>query len=312
MTHTAVLSLGEADARRLADAIAEDPALEGASIDVTEAAPGRWEVVVYFEERPSKPVRAALAHVASTVLGLGAHTFRIEALPETDWVAKSLAGLKPVRAGRFLVHGSHDRDKRRPNDIAIDIEAGQAFGTGHHGTTAGCLRAIDALAKARRFGKPLDLGTGSGVLAIALAKALKAKVLASDIDPVAVEVARENARLNGVGTRVNAIVAAGLGGRAFRIRAPFDLVVANILARPLILLAPAIRRNLALSGVVVLSGILPEQRARVVSAYRHQGLKLTKTVPLEGWVTLIFERNRTGGARGPARLERAPRNRQNG
>ena len=216
--------------------------------------------------------------------------FTIAELPETDWVAKSLEGLKPVRAGRFLVHGAHDRDRVKPNDIAIEIEAGQAFGTGHHGTTTGCLIAIEREAKTRTIRNALDVGTGSGVLAIALAKMAKARVLASDIDPVATRVANENVRLNGVAAFVRTLTAAGLSGRAFRERAPYDLVVANILAGPLAALAPAIRRHVAPGGTVILSGLLPEQRTRIVAAYRGTGLLLVRSMIVEGWLTLVLRR----------------------
>ena len=186
-------------------------------------------------------------------------------------MAKSLEGLKPVRAGRFLVFGRHDRDRLKPNDLGIEIEAGQAFGTGHHGTTAGCLIAIAQEAKTRPIRNALDVGSGSGVLAIALAKLAKARVLASDIDPVATRVAEENVRLNGVAAHVRCITAAGLNGRAFAERTPADLIVANILAGPLAALAPAIRRAVAPGGTVILSGLLPEQRARIVATYRAAG-----------------------------------------
>ncbi|MBZ0228103.1 MAG: 50S ribosomal protein L11 methyltransferase, partial [Bauldia sp.] len=176
------------------------------------------------------------------------------------------------------------------NDLAIEIEAGQAFGTGHHGTTAGCLVAIDRLAKSRRIANALDIGTGSGVLAIAIARRAKAPVLASDIDPVAVAVARENVAKNGAAGFVETFTAAGLGDRRFAARAPFDLIVANILAGPLAALAPAIRRKLANGGTVILSGLLPDQKARIVSAYRRQGLRLVGALVLDGWLTLTFVR----------------------
>lgn len=175
MTTAATIRLGKEGAATLAAAISADPVLGEEAVDRSEVAPGRWEVVVYFAAKPNRRQHAALERHG---------TFAIAELPDTDWVAKSLEGLKPVRAGRFVVHGRHHRDAVRPNDIAIDIEAGQAFGTGHHGTTAGCLMAIDRLARSRRIQRALDVGTGSGVLAIAIARAAKARVLASDIDPV--------------------------------------------------------------------------------------------------------------------------------
>eukprot|EP00913_Durusdinium_trenchii_P008223 g7720.t1 len=183
-----------------------------------------------------------------------------EVIPDLDWIAKSLEGLKPVRAGRFLVHGSHDRDKIRANDIAIEIEAGQAFGTGHHGTTAGCLEMIDRVLRARTVRRALDLGTGSGVLAIAVRKVMNIPVLATDIDPVAVRVARENVRRNGIATGLRVETAPGFHSPAFADEGPFDLIIANILARPLMKMAPELRRHLSTGGAVILSGILAEQR----------------------------------------------------
>ena len=288
MTTTATLTTTEEKATALLTALAEDPLLGDQTVDASEAAPGRWEVVVYFADAPDKAERAALARFGA---------FTIAALPETDWVAKSLEGLKPVRAGRFLVHGSHDRGQVTANDVAIEIEAGQAFGTGHHGTTIGCLIAIEREAKTRPIGNALDVGTGSGVLAIALARLAKAHVLASDIDPVATRVAAENVRLNGAAAYVRTITAAGLGGRAFRDTGPYDLVVANILAAPLAALAPAIRRAVAPGGTVILSGLLPEQRARIVATYRGTGLVLSRSLIVDNWLTLVMRRPAKGRRR---------------
>ena len=161
-----------------------------------------------------------------------------EALPDIDWVARSLEGLKPVRAGRFFVHGAHDRTLSHVGSIAIEIEAGLAFGTGHHGTTAGCLEMIDRVVRRERPRNALDLGAGSAVLAIAVAKLGRIPVLATDIDPVAIRVARQNVRLNGASAYVQAVTATGFHHPAFAANAPFDLIVANILARPLMQLAP--------------------------------------------------------------------------
>jgi ribosomal protein L11 methyltransferase len=290
MTFTAALTLDEARARALADAIAADPRLGDQTVDVHETAPGRWQVVVYFAERPDKAARDGLARAARQVPGSRVPAFSIEALPETDWVAKSLEGLAPVRVGRFLVHGGHDRDKVRPNDLAIEIEAGQAFGTGHHGTTAGCLATIDRIAKCRRPRRALDIGTGSGVLAIAIAKRCRIPVLASDNDPVATAVAGANARANGVGGLVRTATAEGIDRRIFGASGPYDLIVANILAGPLVALAPAIRRHVAPGGDVILSGLLPEQRARIVAACGGQGLRLARSDQRDGWLTVMFHR----------------------
>ena len=281
MTATATLAVPENRVAGVLAALAGDPLLGEQTVDANESVPGRWQVIVYFAHQPDKAERAALARFGRVI---------IAELPETDWVAKSLEGLKPVRAGRFLIHGAHDRDRVKANDIAIEIEAGEAFGTGHHGTTTGCLMAIEREAKTRRILNALDVGTGSGVLAIALARLAKARVLASDIDPVATRVANENVRLNGVAAFVRPLTAAGLAGRAFADRAPYDLIVANILAGPLAALAPAIRRVVAPGGTVILSGLLPAQRARIVATYRGTGLVLARSMIVEGWLTLVLRR----------------------
>lgn len=208
-----------------------------------------------------------------------------EELPDIDWVAKSLEGLKPVRAGGFFVHGAHDRDRIEGGDIAIEIEAGLAFGTGHHGTTAGCLETIARVVAEERPASALDLGTGSAVLAIALAKLGGIPVLATDIDPVATEVAAANARLNGVGDLVECVTATGFDHPAFA-RGPFDLVVANILAGPLIELGPEMARHVRDGGSLVLSGILDRQEDAVLAAYVTAGFAHVHTLHREGWVTL--------------------------
>jgi ribosomal protein L11 methyltransferase len=289
-TFIATLVTSDAHARTLADRLGEDALLSERSLDLNEHDPDHWQVLVYFEHEPDEAERRALAAAAAIVIGADQPAFAISALPDRNWVAKSLEGLKPVRAGRFLVHGGHDRDRVRENDLGIEIEAGEAFGTGHHGTTAACLIAIDRVARRQPIRNALDLGTGTGVLAIAIAKAVKAPVLASDIDPVATRIAEENARLNGVAGLVHAVTAPGLRKAIFADAGPFDLIVANILAGPLIALAPAIRRHLAPGGTVILSGLLETQRARIVAAYRAQGLRIVRGYPREGWLTLVFER----------------------
>ena len=213
-----------------------------------------------------------------------------EALPDIDWVARSLEGLKPVHAGRFLVHGAHDRAKRRSGEIAIEIEAGLAFGTGHHGTTAGCLETLEKVVRREHPRNALDLGTGSAVLAIALAKLAHIPVLATDIDPIAVRVAAANARLNRVQALVECVTAPGFHHPIFSARAPFDLIVANILARPLMRLAPEMAAHIALGGSLVLSGIWERQRDAAVSAYVGQSFRHVRTLHREGWVTIHLKR----------------------
>ncbi|MER8571708.1 50S ribosomal protein L11 methyltransferase [Mesorhizobium sp. M1338] len=213
-----------------------------------------------------------------------------ESLPDIDWVARSLEGLKPVRAGRFFVHGAHDRRKRHSGELAIEIEAGLAFGTGHHGTTAGCLEMLEKVVRRERPRNALDLGTGSAVLAIAVARLAHIPVLATDIDPVAVWVAAANARLNHVKALVETVTAPGFHHPIFGKRAPFDLIVANILARPLMRLAPQMADHIALGGSIVLSGILERQRDAVVSAYVGQNFRHVRTLHREGWVTIHLKR----------------------
>ncbi|KTQ94075.1 ribosomal protein L11 methyltransferase [Aureimonas ureilytica] len=265
------------------DAAFADEGCPIAHIEIDEAA-DIHETSVYFEDADAVDEDAVAAAFAPL-------TPEREDLPEIDWMAQVLADLKPVRAGRFLVHGAHDRDKVRAHDLAIEIEAGQAFGTGHHGTTAGCLSMIEEVVRRRRPLNALDLGTGSAVLAIAIAKLARIPVLATDIDPVATKVARENIRANGAHAFVRAETAVGFGGPAFAIYAPFSLIVANILARPLMQLAPEMARQLAVGGDLVLSGILAKQRDAVLAAYRVQGLYHRKTLRRDEWVTLHLTRN---------------------
>ena len=289
MTKIAKYLLPEGQANALAAATDLDDRLEGLSVAVDETANGR-QFTLYLSGRDDAGEIAALKQIARNILHGKSAEPTVETLPDTDWVAKSLEGLPPVRAARFIVHGSHDRLKRHANEIGIEIEAGEAFGTGHHGTTAGCLIAIDRVARSRPIRSALDIGTGSGVLAIAIAKAGKARVLASDIDPVATRVARENVRLNGVAAFVTTVTAGDLKSALFRSAGPFDLIVANILAGPLIVLAPSIRRHLAPGGTLILSGLIPEQRARILAAYRGLGLRLVRSSVLNDWLTLTFER----------------------
>ena len=225
---------------------------------------------------------------------LAGHEVRVIILPDADWIKLSQEGLPPVRAGRFFVYGAHDQGKVPPGVIAMRIEAGMAFGTGHHETTALCLGVLSDLAKRRRFANVLDLGCGTGLLAIGAAKLWRRRVLASDIDPVAVEISRENAAANGEAPLVRAVTAKGLTHPAIAGAAPFDLIIANILAGPLTKLAPAIVRALAPGGTLVLSGLLQWQENLVVSYYRPLGLILRKTRRDGAWSALVLERPRAG------------------
>ena len=288
MTVKATLAAAFPEARRIADFLDRDFAETGGVVALVETGPESWRVDAYFPDGEADEI-AGLVRNALGVDAFGAFQ-GAEILPDTDWVAQSLAGLAPVAAGRFVIHGSHDCDALPAGRTRIAIDAGQAFGTGHHGSTAGCLAVLDRLIRRRRFRNPLDLGTGSGVLAIALAKTLRTNVLASDIDPLAVRIAGENARANNVGNRVRVITAAGMDHPEIRARAPYDLIIANILAGPLMKLAPQIAMALAPDGTLVLSGLLPHQRGRVVAAYGAQGIRLVRAEKHDGWAVLDLYR----------------------
>jgi ribosomal protein L11 methyltransferase len=243
------------------------------------------------------------ALIAAAAGAAAADALVFECLAPTDWVREGLEGLKPVEAGRFVVYGAHDAGRVRLNRIRIQIEAALAFGTGHHGSTRGCLLALDRIvkeqgrrrcanragARGRRTGV-LDIGTGTGVLALAAAKALRRPVLASDIDARAVRFARENARTNGLASYLELVHAAGVGARQFRQYAPFALVLANILLEPLQRLATPMARLVAPNGNVVLSGLLSAQATAALACYRARGLILERRVTVEGWTTLVLAR----------------------
>jgi ribosomal protein L11 methyltransferase len=249
-----------------------------------------WEASIYMLREEEEEIHQIFA----TALTADYPDLEIsrEDIPDIDWVTKSLEGLQPVRAGRFLVHGSHDRDKIRPGDVSIEIDAGQAFGTGHHGTTAGCLEMIDRVLRSRNVKNVLDLGTGSGVLAIAAHKIRPVPVLATDIDPVAVRVARDNVRLNEIASGITLATAPGFHHGAFTKYGPFDLIIANILARPLMGMAPDLVRHLAPGGTVILSGILASQRLKVIAAYNGQKLAHVRTIWRNGWVTIVMQKTK--------------------
>jgi ribosomal protein L11 methyltransferase len=251
-----------------------------------EGAAPFWRIEAYFSE----PREAeALESELSALLDEPAPHFQSADIPDLNWVALSQAALPPVRASRFTVHGSHDRERVPQGPHAILIEAGEAFGTAHHATTYGCLLALDRLSETRRFRRILDLGCGSGVLAIAAARAWpRASVHGVDIDAQSVVVARENASVNRVAQNIDFICGPGVSSPAIRNAAPFDLILANILAAPLIMLAPDIRRAAAPSAVVVLSGLLNREAPRVLAAYGAQGFALSSHRRVDGWSTLTL------------------------
>jgi ribosomal protein L11 methyltransferase len=347
-TTVARLACDEPTARKLAAALGESLDAENAVCGAFEGDGGQWQVAIHFRDAPDEAALRAL--VALSAGETAAAALIIEPVAEADWVAQSLAGLGPVAAGRFTIHGAHDRGRVAPNRIGIEIEAALAFGTGHHGTTRGCLLAIDQLAKRRRrsplpppkggrvasvasrvgvrvgerrtpprtaFGgstlpfqgrdkRVLDLGTGTGILAIAAAKGFRTPVTATDIDASAIAVARGNARLNRVGGLIAFTQASGCGARFVRLHTPYDLVLANILLAPLVRMAAPLARLLAPGGRVVLSGLLRGQANAALAIYRAQGLALERHIALDGWVTLVMTRgkSKTAPGREPGRLLR--------
>ncbi|TYO61628.1 50S ribosomal protein L11 methyltransferase [Bradyrhizobium hipponense] len=288
-THRASFSVGkEAAAKRVVDLLTELLFEGDAAVTAFERPDGQWDVNLHFADAPDQALLREL--VATSAGNEIAATLTLDTVEAKDWVKASLEDLVPVPAGRFVVHGSHDRDRVAPNKLAIEIEAALAFGTGHHGTTRGCLLLLDHVLKSSKPSSLLDLGTGTGVLGIAAAKVLHRKVLASDIDPLSVRVAAENAALNEVGNHVRVIRATGFGALDFGRCGPFDLVLANILANPLRQLAGPMTRRLAPGGRVILSGLLTHQAPAVIAAYRARGLVPLRHLRIEGWSSLLLRK----------------------
>lgn len=246
----------------------------------------RMEGFTTTEPDPTAIARAL--DVMAGCLGIDAPTARIEELPPRDWVAENLKGFPPIDVGRFFIYASHVDERPLPGRIPMRIDPGAAFGTGTHATTSGCLQAIEDLGKCHRFKMPLDVGTGSGILAIAMAKLWKLTVQGTDIDPTAVRVARENAVLNGVANLLD--FQTGAGFKPVADRARFDLIVANILARPLTMIAPDLARHLLPGGYAVLSGLIVRDERFVVAAYLAQGLVLERRYVRNDWLTLVLKK----------------------
>ncbi len=247
-------------------------------------------LTLYLVRRPDRAEAAGLLAAAAAAAGVAAPAFEIAVLPELDWVAESQKALPPIRAGRFYVYGSHVTGPPPPASIPILIDANAAFGTGRHESTRGCLIALTGLAKRRRFRRPLDMGCGSGVLAIAMAKLWPVAVMAADNDATALRVARENAWINGVASRLRCVASDGYRRAALVRRAPFDLIVANILAEPLAAMANDLARHLAPGGVAVLSGLLADQERAVFAPHCGRGLRLEARIVLGDWATLVLGR----------------------
>ena len=286
-TYSALTTL---DAKEAAEALAEAmedflPEPVGVGVFEIEDGSGRYEVGCYFEEEPDDTELALMAAI------YGAKPFAVSEVPETDWVAHVKRELQPVEAGRFFVYGSHDAEKVPQAKVALLIEAAMAFGTGHHGTTKGCLLALDRLDRAGFRGQNVaDIGCGTAVLAMAAAAIWPRPVIASDIDPVAVEVARANAAANGLSDRVICVEAAGFGQADLHARAPYDLVFANILKGPLLDLAPDMAAHVGSGGYAILSGILNTQADEVIAAYKRAGFTLAARDEITEWTTLVLRR----------------------
>lgn len=287
-THTALTSLpGKAQAEALGDAL-DMLTPEPESIDVRDLGDktGLWEVSACFAAAPDAAGLALLA------LTHGAKPFTVQELPETNWLARVRRELAPVSAGRFFIHGSHDADKVPDNRVALLVDAAMAFGTGRHGTTQGCLRALDRLASAGFVARCVaDIGCGTGVLAMAAAKIWPGAVLAGDSDPVAVGVARTNLKLNGLAGRVECLQATGFDAPRLRSAAPFDLVFANILKGPLLDMATDMAEAVRAGGYGILSGILEDQAGEIRACYRQNGFDIADSERIGEWVTLVLCRN---------------------
>lgn len=279
------------EARRLSNLLEETLPLDENSVAAFENPDdeSQWTVEVYAGPMTSPE---DLLGTVTAALGEDARALELEAvtIQDADWVAASLEGLAPVRAGRFFVHGGHDAHRVPVNAHGIRVEAALAFGTGHHGTTLGCLLALHDVLKKNRPARVLDLGTGTGVLAIAAAKALKQQVLATDIDPVSVHIAAENARLNRVSHLVKTAEAAGFAAPIITENGPYDLILANILAAPLVALSTEMVRRVTLGGTIILSGLLVRQERMVLAAYAARGMRLRDRRHIENWATLVLTR----------------------
>jgi len=284
---TALTTLqGRAAAEALGEALETlDPAPTGVGVFEVEDGKGVWEVGGYFTEKPDVAGLELLATIN------GARPFAVSKLEDRDWVAQVRRELTPVPAGRFVVHGGHDRAAIGINRIGLEIEAAMAFGTGHHATTRGCLLALDGLMRRGIVARNVaDIGCGTGVLAMAAQRGWRRRVIASDIDRVAVQTARANLRANHVGAAAPVVRAAGFRQADLHARAPYDLVLANILARPLAQMAPELAAHTAPGSLAILSGILAVQAQRVIGVYAGHRFARRETIRLGDWVTLVLER----------------------
>lgn len=284
------LSVPEAFVEIFAEAVGEHAAAVS-TFELEEG--GAWLIEATARTEPDRPRLEARVAILAAAFGIEEPVVIIEDLPPVDWVSRSYQGFPPIRAGRYFVHGSHHEDGVPPGSVGLLVDAATAFGTGEHGSTNGCLQALDRIAKRHRIrrqgrGGALDMGCGSGILAIAAAKTWRAKIVAVDIDAEAVRVTRVNAALNGVRTRIRAEGGDGYRTPIVSKKAPYRLICANILARPLARMAPRLRKALAKGGYAVLAGLLERQENHVLQAHRAQGLRLVAKIPVGEWTTLIL------------------------
>lgn len=284
-TYSAITTLPDLDqAMALSEAMERmEPEPYGVCVLEIEDGSGLFEIGGYFIDRPDE------SELALAATAFGAKPFVLSEIGEKDWVSEVQRELSPVRAGRFLVYGSHDREVAKDAHYALEIEAAMAFGTGHHGTTRGCLLALDQLATEGFYPQRIaDIGAGTGVLAMAAAKLWKRRCIATDIDPVAVATLKANARANDLTPWITAVQAVGFTSPVIRENGPYDLIFANILAGPLKKLAPSMRANCAYGGVIVLSGILNEQLAGVEAVYRSHGFSRIRLGQDKDWSTITM------------------------
>jgi ribosomal protein L11 methyltransferase len=286
MTFLYACTLEKAAAERLTEAFADWERYGPPIAAIDERPNGVFQAHIYFEFEPDE---SDLTTFLSSQGFDGLHLDR-EKLQERDWIAESLAGLHPISAGHFYIHGSHDAPLFPGHRLSVEIDAGQAFGTGHHATTAGCLTAIDLVTRARRYHRPIDIGSGTGVLAIATAKTLGCPVIASDNDPLATEITAANAKINQVGNLIITRHASGLQDQIIQHSGPYDLIIANILARPLMAMAMEIARAAEPDAALILSGIMRHQAPAVIARYRTAGFALCRQLPTNEWSTLILRR----------------------
>ncbi|SIN86622.1 [LSU ribosomal protein L11P]-lysine N-methyltransferase [Parasphingorhabdus marina DSM 22363] len=292
--------------------ISADMGLSIVTREVDAAQPDAWVIDIYTDSQPTKDQLARLAKLSPSALTRKVKP-QVEKLPDEDWVSLSQQGLEPLRAGRFHVHTGNDAPLSDPEVVNLQIDAGQAFGTGHHETTLGCLTTLDLLKRrGRHYRNIIDVGTGTGLLAMAARHLWPvARIMASDVDPVAVEVCKRNAALNGLETGcsrhgITMVASNGLDHRAIRQRAPYDLIIANILARPLIGLAPQVAAAAAPGSTLILAGLLTEQQEELVGAYRHNGFRLVESRKQDQWPCLVLQRRRDHRSSRPLSQIRSP------